>query len=302
MKTGVRPMEQGFIANREIERHGLIVTGSQGRVGRLIQQLVNQAESEHFRMFSIFWTSRSGLMHCHQWDLLLKGEPNLPKGAFLLHLAAVLPRPGNLQDVSANVTLAQSIIDADQGARFRHVFFLSTVAVYGAQTGVLSEECQADPRSPYGHAKLMAEMRLAEAFGERLTILRLANLAGADSLLGGNPQQSEIILDPVEGSSGGPVRSYIGPITFVNVLAKLLALRASGERLPPILNIAQPGTVSMGALLEASKVRWRFGPLRFDITPSVEVDVSKLATLCDSEPATAASILAELDKLRGEWP
>lgn len=277
----------------------LIVTGARGRIGRLLRQFESSAE---FNSFSMAWASRSGQDGDLAWNMTGDAQPDLPDRAILLHLAAVLPGRGGSADLRQNADMARAILQADRRKPFAHVVFLSTVAVYAPQSGAIAETCQPDPQSDYGRAKLDAEMILRAGLGSRLTILRLANLAGADALLGGLAGQGAVTLDPVPGQPAGPIRSYIGPLTLARCLGQLMQLLADGRPLPAVLNLAQPGPVAMGALLAVSGREWHFGPERAGVVARVEVDVSQLLSFCDLKPADAAGILAELDQIREVWP
>ncbi len=274
----------------------LIVTGAGGRIGRLLHIFARASE---FAAFSMIWTSRDGPQ---VWDLTGAGVPGLPRGGILLHLAAVLPGPHHDDLIAGNLRLAEAIIAQDRLSPFSHVVFMSTVAVYAPGTQAIAETEVPAPQSDYGRAKLHCETRLCAAFGGRLTILRLANLAGADALLGGNPGSGEVVLDPIPGTSSGPLRSYIGPKTLARALGVLLGQIALGKTLPGILNVSQPKAVAMDHLLTAAGRAWRFGPSRTATVAKVAVDVSVLMNICPLPDLDPAAVIDELDDLRGRWP
>ncbi len=280
-------------------RTPLIVTGAAGRLGRLLRVF---EDIEDFATFSTTWTARTASPGVTSWDMLGKKSPNLPKGGILLHLAGVLPGRGASGYLSDNAEMARTIVATDRLAPFAHVVFLSTVAVYAPQDGAIAEISLPDPQTGYGQAKLIAERALSEGLGKRLTILRLANLAGADALLGANALGAKVVLDPVAGHNSGPERSYIGPLTFAKTMAALLAVCAKQEPLPPVINLAQPGSVAMADLLRVSGRDWCFGPIRDGVVPKVAVDVQRLARICPLVAANAETIVAELQSLQGRWP
>ncbi len=273
----------------------LIVTGSSGRLGRLMR--VHEQAIEGVGISPV-WAARNGRAGGRAWDMISGSVPDLPLCGFLLHLAAVLPSRPPGADLQNNVALAKAVLAADRAASFAHVFFLSTVAVYAPQDRAIAETTAPDPQADYGRSKLQAEQVLRAGLGERLTILRLGNLAGADALLGST---GKVVLDPVPGG-GGPIRSYIGPSAFARALTRLMALRARGQVLPPVINLALPGAVDMADLLRAAGRDWRFGPPRPGVVARVEVDVSRLVKLVPLPPARAADIVADLDTLQGRWP
>ena len=273
----------------------LIVTGSSGRIGRLLQIYAQDYEEEGLLPF---WTARNGLAGASEWEMISGQVPLLPVCGFLLHLAAALPSRSVGASLKGNLEMAQAVLKADRTAAFAHVFFLSTVAVYAPQSTAIAETVVPDPKNDYGRAKYAAEEILRAGLKDRLTILRLANLAGADALLG---SEGEVVLDPVENSYRGPVRSYIGPGQLMTVLRQLMRLRARGQVLPATLNIALPGAVAMADLLDAAARRWRFGPPRPGVVARVEVEVSRLAGLVPLTKADAKVIVADLKSVRGGW-
>ena len=288
------PKAREYLVNH---KQPLIVTGAQGRLGRLLRLA---GGSEDFAGFSTVWTARQAGPALRGWDMLRGDAPDLPKGGILLHLAAAVPGRGQSGDLLDNLALARAVLAADHRRPFAHVVFVSTVAVYAPEAGVIRETKAPAPQNDYGRAKHLAENLLAEGLGSRLTILRLANLAGADALLGGAVRQ--VVLDPVAGQPGGPLRSYIGPQMLAQVLGRLLGQMASNIPLPPILNLAQPGAVAMADLLTVSGKIWRFGPVRAETVAKVEVDVALLTSLFPLPTASASGLWADLSGLNGVWP
>lgn len=263
------------------------MTGGTGRLGRLLHAA---------------WAGQGGLA----WP----GRPGAdggwpgfqaPPGAVILHLAGVT-RPGDTP-FAANLDLARHLVAAASRIGAARVLFASTVAVYRPGPEPMDEATPPDPQSDYGRSKLAAEEILARGLaplGIRLTVLRIANVAGADALLGGasaRPGQT-VVLDPVPGQPAGPERSYVGPLTLARVLAALAA-RAD---LPPVLNLAQPGALGMADLVAAAGLPWSWGPARSGTVPRVVVDVARLAALVPLDPATPDGLVAELAALRGTWP
>ena len=276
----------------------VVVTGAQGRIGRLLHQVWSQPA--YPAPNPVVWTSRqSGTA---VWNIG-HDAPTLPSDAVILHLAAVLHGPG----LDQNSAMTEEVCRTAIATGARHVFVVSTAAVY-RPGGNLAETAALAPSSPYGRAKLKAEqaaMRLLSAAGgPGLTVLRIGNLAGADALLGGVRAGPPVVLDPVAGS-GGPLRSYIGPGVLAGVLAALIRRAMTGAPMPRVLNVAQPGVVAMADLLMAAGHSWRFGPTNLAVIPVVGLAVGPLEALLPAEllpPATARGLLADLRSLQGHWP
>ena len=252
---------------------GLLVTGANGRIGRMLRRIwAGDA--------AVLWHARqAGPGVDVAWDMVAGPVPDLPAGLTILHLAGGMA--GDRGEYAATVR-------AVCGLRAAQVLVMSSAAVYGPGAVAWRESDPVAPASPYAHAKRDAEL---EALGRPgVTLLRLANLAGADGLLGSLVPGREVVLDPIAGQDGGPERSYIGPAVLAGVLRGLM-----GRDLPPVINLAQPGVVSMAALLRARGQSWRFGPPRDAAVGRLLVDVALLAGLVTLPPATARGLVADLD-------
>lgn len=274
-----------------------VVTGAAGRVGRALRAVLGG----HAAGGPILWSARRpGQGIDLVWDIGTDPPPALPEGCVILHLAG--QTRGDAAALAENCRSAQFLGKAAQIAQARHVFLMSSVAVYRPEPTPIPEDRPPDPISPYGQAKLLAERALqAEVPADRLTLLRLGNLAGADALLTA-ARAGPVVLDPIAGRRGGPERSYIGPQSLARTLEALIAAARLGAPLPAILNLAQPPALAMADLLTAAAADWRFGPPRAAALPIVAVSVARLAALVDLPAATAEGMIAELDSLKSVWP
>ncbi len=209
----------------------------------------------------------------------------------ILCLAGPVPAPGG--DFQDHIRLAEAAVRAaaPQGGR---VILASSAAVYGAQQGLLGEDLPLAPLHPYGQAKAEMETR-AQALGQELgvsvTSLRIGNIAGFDAILGG--WRPGFRLDCfADGRT--PRRSYIGPVMLADVIAALL----QAPDLPEVLNIAQPGPVEMGALLQAGGRAYATAPAPESAIAEVALDVTRLtaflAGTLDLPPADPAEMIAEM--------
>lgn len=209
----------------------------------------------------------------------------------VLCLAGVTPAGAAMGGAMAdNTGLALAAVRAGAAAQVP-VLLASSVAVYGDRAGPLSETTPLRPLSDYGRAK--ADMEAAAAalgarLGGRVTALRIGNVAGSDAALGG--WRPGFALDRfADGRT--PARSYIGPLTLARVLGDLAA--ATG--LPGALNLAAPGAVEMGALLDAAGLRWTPRPAPDTAIPELRLEVCALQgfTTFDPRDSLPATMVAE---------
>lgn len=275
----------------------VVVTGSAGRVGRALRAVWGHSVAGA----PIIWAARCGGQDVDlTWDIGGPDRPTLPQGAIFLHLAG--QTQGSAFHLAENRRSASVLCENALAATARHVFLISSVAVYHPEPTLIAEDQPAAPVSAYGHAKRAAEVAAQSLLpASMLTILRLGNLAGADTLLT-NARNGPVLLDPIADQPGGPERSYIGPRALAEVLERLLALAMRRAPLPGILNLAQPPALKMADLLTAAGADWRFGAARPGSVARVAVSVARLAGLVALPTATADSVVADLASLQGLWP
>ncbi|WP_299608013.1 NAD(P)-dependent oxidoreductase [uncultured Tateyamaria sp.] len=190
--------------------------------------------------------------------------------------AGATPSSGAPMDV--NVTVARKALDAAQGA---HVFLFSSAAVYGALQGPLSEDGPTSAQSPYAQSKLEMEQMAAD-HANPCTVLRLGNVAGADAILGN--WKPGFQLDQLDDGTT-PSRSYIGPTKLAQVLNAL----TMQTHLPKILNVAAPGTVPMGDLLDAAGLAWTSKPATNSTITKVHLDTTALEEHVAFTPADSTA-------------
>jgi UDP-glucose 4-epimerase len=193
--------------------------------------------------------------------------------------------------LSDNRDLALASIEGAARGGAGRVFVISSAAVYGASGGVLREDAVCSPVSDYGVAKLeMEEAALVRAarLGQPVSILRIGNVAGADAILGGWHKSMQID-QLADGTT--PRRSYIGPRSLAQALHGLSVC----DNVPEILNVALPGAVSMGGLLNAAGLAWRPRPAGPETIAHVELDTSRLTELVELpvEGDICAGLVAE---------
>lgn len=271
----------------------VMVLGATGRIGQLLQ--LCPPEGLAMRLQARRAQAGNSTGDWHIFDPL--AEPaalaRAAEGAAaILCLAGPVPgRGGADADMADHIRLAEVAVRAGASAGAR-VLLASSAAVYGSQPGLLAEDAPLRPASAYGAAKAEMEARAA-ALGAELGVpvcsLRIGNIAGLDAILGG--WRPGFTLDRfADGRT--PRRSYIGARTLAEVLAALLAAPA----LPPVLNVAQPGGVEMGALLQAAGKPFAARAAPAAAIPEVALDAARLQALLP-DPLAAADPLRMAD----EW-
>ena len=253
-----------MVRNNTVDPTKALLLGATGRLGAMIRT---------------GWPEKGGLL-CQSrvpreghvaFDLLADPDSAIAamRGAgAVVCLSGVTPlraaRDGS--DLSLNVDLAVAAAGAGR------VFLASSAAVYGAADGTLSEDAPCAPLSDYGRSKLDMErvaLRLAADLGQPATVLRIGNVAGADAILGGWREGMQ--LDRfADGTT--PARSYIGPLTLARIVHALCCRR----ELPEVINIAAPGVVHMGALLDAADLPWHPRPAPPEAIARVSLDTKRL--------------------------
>ena len=267
----------------------VLVLGATGRIGTILRKSWPQDPIWRAPPDQVLWQTRQALADpgpdwcvldpLHQPEALARAAAGC---SVILCLAGVVMGRADGGDLSANTTLAEAAIRAavqtGQAAGPR-VILTSSAAVYGNQTGVLDEAAPLAPQNDYGRAKVAMERRgaaLGAQLGVPVTSLRIGNIAGIDAILGG--WRPGFRLDRF-GDGSTPRRSYIGLLTLARVLGDLVRAdhRADdlAEDFPAVLNVATPGMVEMGALLDAAGLPWEARPA--PDTAIAEICLSTLA-------------------------
>ncbi|WP_245770575.1 NAD-dependent epimerase/dehydratase family protein [Roseovarius azorensis] len=227
-----------------------LFTGSNGRLGRLLQRAWPDLPDAP----DALWLARRAPA-----DILWSPGMPLPALPACGTLVALWGRTsGDAADLAINSALLTDTLALAHACGAQRVFHLSSAAVYGPGQDLR----ETDPPAPvgaYGAAKLAMEetIRALPPEGIRHTILRLANVVGADSLAPALlPQMAPVTLDRF-ADGAGPLRSYIAPGDLARALAALAVLPS--ETLPDCLNVTAPEPVGMQDLVEAADrpIYWR---------------------------------------------
>lgn len=271
----------------------VLVLGASGRLGGMLRR--HWPEPAALRCQ---WrTARDAPPDAVVFDLPAPGHPPLEaaleaaRGArAIICLAGVTPARagGSDEALDANVDLGLSALTLMQAAEVPRLLLASSAAVYGAGANGMHEAAELTPLSAYGRAKLAMERAVLARADRGVTMLRIGNVAGADAILGG--WRPGMTLDRfADGRT--PRRSYIGPVTLARVLHGL----CRGEPLPKVLNIAAPGVVEMGALLDAAGLGWapRKAPPEAIAEVRLETNALEARVAFAPENATPAGLVDE---------
>lgn len=257
----------------------ICVLGATGRIGQVLQYCWNSAGNRE-----ILWQARRPQpADDRNWVVLDPLSDPDALAAATRGRDAVLCLSGitndrcaadGAADLGDNARLALAAIRAVAGTGAR-VLLASSAAVYGNQPGPLSETTALCPANAYGRAKAEMEAQaaaLGAELGVPVTSLRIGNIAGLDAILGGWRTGFELdVFD--DGRS--PRRSYIG----VQSLARALTAVLRAPRLPGTLNIAAPGMIEMGELLDAAGLHWTPRPAPGSAIATVQLDVTALSRI-----------------------
>lgn len=265
----------------------VLILGAGGRLGQMLWQ--HWPEGAHLR-----GQSRRAIDGLLQFDPLSDGKALArasEAAGTIICLSGVTPAHAAASGdaMQLNTDLALAALDAAPcGAR---VFVASSAAVYGAADGPHLEAGKAMPVSDYGQAKLAMEKATLSQGEGRVCVLRIGNVAGADAILGG--WRADMTLDQLP-DGGTPRRSYIGPRTLARVVSALCMAKS----VPDIVNVAAPGVVAMGDLLDAADLAWTPRVPEANVIPEVALDTTALEQFYTFEPdeCTARGMVAQLGK------
>lgn len=231
-------------------------------------------------------------------------EPGMPVPA-VERVAAVVAlwgvTPGPDRDLSLNTQLAKEAMALGDALGAAAVLHCSSGAVYRPGPDPVSEDATPDPQSAYGRAKLDMERAIfadGRAGGPRQVVMRIGNVAGADSLFGNLARGCRITLDRFpEGDA--PARSYIGPRDLCRVVEALIR----DDDAQGVFNVALPVPTGMADIAReyGSDFDWRPAPP--DAFRLMCLDTTRLSRIVqlDAENAAPDKLLAAARET-GAWP
>lgn len=250
----------------------IVILGAGGRLGRLLRPVFPGPAT---------WLARADV-DVLDANLLKRSLDGAKTVICLAGVTNISPQPLEL-----NTTIAACVLDAAYAVGVSQVILFSSAAVYGPSSSPLFENGPTAPASPYGRAKLEMEIMAAQ-HAHPSTTLRLGNVAGADAILGN--WKPGFTLDTLPDGTT-PTRSYIGP----NSLARVLFDLSAAKDTPKLMNVAAPGSVQMGALLDAADLPWHSRPATAQTIADVTLDTAMLERFSTFDPrdSTPQGIVAD---------
>ncbi len=173
----------------------------------------------------------------------------LRDGDTVVHGAAVVPAR-NAVEVSQNLLITQSLVDGVAGHEIAQLVVVSSDAVYGSESGVITEASACSPDSMHGIMSLGREMMCGEVKVPVFTIVRPAPIYGV-----GDPHKSygpnRFIGQMIDSGEitlfgeGDAMRDHVFIDDVANVIVRAITARQSG-----VINIASGQSISFAALAE----------------------------------------------------
>lgn len=272
----------------------ILLLGATGKLGRMMRALWDPDEYSVVPVVRSLSSDATGIA----WS---PGDavPKIADVSAIVALWGVTPAPGC--DLADNSRLAQAAMSLGAEVGAEAVVHCSSAAVYRPGPEPLSETMTPGPCSPYGQAKLDMEQTIAahQGFGgPRQIILRIGNVAGADSLFANLRKAHRVILDRFEDGQG-PERSYLAPRDLARVIEEML--RDPGAE--GVINVSAPRPTPMAEIARAcgASIEWRKAPATAQ--RQVWLDTSRLdRVLSLSAEAALPEYLVNSARDSGVWP
>ncbi|WP_158234142.1 NAD-dependent epimerase/dehydratase family protein [Oceaniglobus indicus] len=228
--------------------------------------------------------------------------PPAQAASVVVNFAGVTPGPD--APLARNTDLALAGLAAARAWGARHYFVMSSSAVYGDTGPEPAAESRAPhPVNAYGAAKLAMEQAVLDAAGAtdgpKVTILRLANVAGAGQPFDAACAAAGAPISLHRFADGrGPSRSFIGPLTLARCLHALCNRAAARDPIPAVLNVAASPPAAMSDILTALGTPFDWVDAPPGALQHVHLDTRLLATLCadiDMDGGAARTLVSEAD-------
>ncbi|WP_412552937.1 NAD-dependent epimerase/dehydratase family protein [Shimia sp. MIT1388] len=264
----------------------LLVLGSTGKLGRLLRACL-AASPELLAGWQVVWCGRKADTGV-DW-VYSEGPP--PKADAVLALWGVVPGKGDLAD---NIMLAHRAVEIARDSGATRVLHCSSSAVYGPAREATENSALA-PVNAYGVAKIeMEQSLLLDVSGSpqepASTVLRMANVVGADSLFRAIQSGQPVTLDAFDiGQS--PIRSYATPKVTWHAVASLL----SANTMPDVVNVAASNPVAMHEFLESAGCPFVWRPAPETAVAEVSMSIGRLRRL------TGQTLVVPPQEMIAEW-
>lgn len=267
----------------------VLVLGASGQLGRMMCAL---GAGDGLSLIPVYRDLRSGGV---LWSPGAPVPQTLRADAVLALWGVTVGAPSDLAQ-NCELALAAQAIGHEIGAD--RVLHCSSVAVYRPGPAPLTETCPTAPVNPYGEAKLAMEEALAQAQGVKSTVMRIGNVAGADSLFAAGRRDGTTRVTRYPNGFG-PLRSYIAPGDLVRALRCLLT--CNPEDLPSVVNLAAPKPVRMEDLAKAMGWHVDWTDVADDGRQDITMQTDRLRTLIDLGPDASDPTHIARDVISGGW-
>lgn len=276
------------------QSHRILMLGASGKLGRMMRAIGGDLAAQGYEIIPVFRRESDA-------EGILWGPgmacPTLTCIDSIWALWGVTGRDS--EQLLQNATLAQEAMALGEALGVRRVLHCSSAAVYLPGPDPLNEASSTCAPSPYGLAKREMEHKIqaASPMAEQV-ILRIGNVAGAESLFGNMRPGGQIRLDRFADGQG-PWRSYITPQALLRVMLRL----SDGATPAGLYNVAAPAPVSMQALAEAAGCGVIWQPAPSGALPKVVLDTTRLQQVCPLGPEESdpAQMVAGA-RATGIWP
>ncbi len=261
----------------------VLILGAAGKVGRALRR---------------YWAAHPSRVLLPVWAE--RGQEAAVDSAVEAVVALWGVTEGSDEDLAANSALAGRAISLARGLGAGRVLHLSSAAVYTPSASDLSEAGGTAPTRPYGLAKVAMERAIAaEATPPLNCALRLANVAGSDSLFKALSGKSDMTIDRFDAGNG-PLRSYIAIPELAAVIEALLC--CPDEDFPEVLNVAAPLPVDMSKIAVAAGRKFAWCTPREGAVERYVLDTTRLQHLVKlPKSASDAAHLVESWRAYGGW-